>query len=337
MTVGAVDLARTELNLHLIGASDVPSIVGVSGLPGRTGLYNRIKYGLEAERSPWLNRAGRLGQLYEVPTAVFACESLGIDPGLLEKADSIQHPGGLEWARYSLDPFVRSEPVLFEVKCRAGYNLRRQGWGEDGSAEVPPSVWVQVQSQLAFLERDRDRWLGCQLPEVERVHVLCAVDGQDVQIHPVPRDRAAGAALLELAERFWVDHVVGTAPIPADGTEAGDAAVAALFPLDSGAIRLADAAELDLVKRAVEADARLAEAEELARTYSQNLKLAIGDDAGIEGGGYRVTWRSQRGRVKHDAVAAELARRIDLPSAELEALEEKHRGKAFRSLRITEI
>lgn len=334
----AAELSREiPLNLHLIGASDLPSLAGLSDLPGRAGLYNRIKHSIEGPRSAWMRQAGKLGQRCELAIATVAAEELGLDPALLEKCDSIEHPGGLDWARYSLDPYVLgASPVLFEVKMRSWKAMDSQGWGHPGTAEIAPDVFVQVQAQLAFLRADRDRWVGTSLPDVGLVHVVAAVNGQSLKIYPVPRDEEVGAGLLELGARFWRDHIEGSKPIPVDGSEASAQALSLLFNRPSTDLRPATKGEARMVRAFQRLEARKEKLDRKHALAKQRLCTRIGEDLGLEGDGFRVKWSPRNGRPSHKAIAEVLAKRLDLTPKELKALEEEHRGNGYRWLELKE-
>lgn len=328
---------EVPLNLRLIGGSDLPSIARVSNLPGLAGLYNRIKHGIEGPRSAWMAQAGKLGQRCELAIATVAAEELGLDPDLLVKPDSIDHPGGIPWARYSLDPYLLESTsalgaVLFEIKMRSWLAARDQGWGAPGTAEVAPDVYVQVQAQMAFLRADRDRWVGTDLPDVGQVHVVVAINGQSLRIYPVPRDEQVGEGLLELGARFWRDHIEGNRPIPCDGTKAATSALGLLYRHHRTELRQATKGEARLVATLARAEERKAKAEAAYERAKQRVCARIGHDLGLEGEGFSVKWAPRPGKVGHKGVADALAKRLGLAPKELKEIENFHRGKSFRVL-----
>lgn len=315
--------------LRLIGCSDFPALLGLKE-PGPVGLYNRTRHGIGTPVAPELEAMGELGRLTEWPTAIVAARKLRIPEARLEKVETIVHPGGREWQRYSLDPIVRDPPTVLEVKARESWRMRAEGWGEPGSDEVPLPVFAQVQGQLEALRADRDRWVGTELPDVDQVVVAVLVGGQRVDLYFVPRAEEQGAALAERAERFWTDHVVAGRPPFMDHFEGSAHYLRTTFRERSTAVRPAEPHELEAAREYLRLDAAIKRLERERDTVENELAEYVGAAGGLEGGAIRIRFREQKGRVREKDVVDVLAQRLGLTPAELAGMREFHRGAPYR-------
>lgn len=319
------------LDLSLIGASDMPVIAGVSPYGSQAEIYNRLRYQIAAVRSHWLDTAGRIGRRCEHGIASVAAEELGRDPRRLVKPPSVVRPGGLRWARCSLDPYLPADqdgpPLLFEIKMRTRRSLESQGWGEPGTGEVAPDVYVQVQAQLALMA------LVDGVPRFDGATVVVCVEGQSLRLYPVPRAPDVGEQLIDLAEQWWERHIEGGEPVPLDGSESTALALARRFPVPrTQVVRSASAHEAFLVARLAETGKRLEEAKRAHELAKQEVQAVIADDVGLEAPGYRVRWAPRRGRVNEARMVDDLVKRLGLAPGDRKILEEQYRGESYRWL-----
>lgn len=127
----------------------------------------------------------------------------------------LQHPSH-PWMLANIDREVVGSPEVQILECKtAGYHGARS-W-MDG---VPEYVQLQVMHQLAVTGK-------------HSADVAVLICGQELRIHRIERDEAMISHLIEL-ERLFRHHVeVDTAP-QADGSEAAEVALRALWPLDNG-------------------------------------------------------------------------------------------------------
>ena len=332
------------LNLSVVGASDFPTLLGVNRYESPTELWNRIVHGIGRQTPLWLDEAGELGTAHELGTAESLVRlRLGREPRL-GKPPSRVRPAGEAWLRYSLDfvqgvdfeaedfeivPHEREAPALIECKYRGDRSFAAQGWGEDGSAGVPLDVYCQVQVQMAAAWLDRDWWCGTSVPELPETHVA-VVAWPRLYHYTVPRDIAVGEALLERGRKWWRDYVETEVAPPLDGSEGASRFLASKHPSAVGKVREGTEEEGALVESYRRARERVEEAKKDLHRCQQLLESAIGDDRGISGEGYKITWANQRGAVDWRSVAESLAHRLELSDVEIRECSDFHRREPFR-------
>jgi len=335
---GSAALNIRAEHLRLIGCSDLPALLGRAE-PGPVGLYNRCVHGISVPRPRWLEDMGRLGKLTEWPTAIAAAELMGHDPEVVTKRPTIIHPAGRAWQRCSPDPFIPRSPrgpVLFEVKSRASWRLREEGWGEAGTGDVPFDVWVQVQGQMEAIRADRDQWVGTDLPDLERVHVAVLVNGQEVRLYPVDYDRPRAEALAAHAARWWSEHVTRRSPPTMDAYEGSAHYLDVHYPLRSRTeVRRAEPQEVEAVRELYQAEEEFRRAAERRDGLRNELREIIGSELGLYVDGLgEVKSPQRRGRINWEAVARGLAARAGVSERELKESAEYHRGGSYRVIQL---
>lgn len=321
-----------KIDLSRIGTSDFPAFVqGSSKTVSKHSLYNRIVLGID----PKPPVAARFGQLHERSTARLWLERLHGVPeadsdSLLSKVPQRVGVPGHEWLRYHAADFLALLPndatTLIECKNRSRWAM--DGFGEDGSDEVPLDIYCQLQGQLQALMVDSG-----SAPR-DYIDVAVAVDATQFRHFVVPRDQEVGEALFAEAEKFWVDHIQKRVPPPMDGSSAADLGLAHRYPTVSEEIRGPTTAELDLVCDLRELKSKKRELDATIKKLEQELGESIGTMRGLEGEDFKIKWSERKGRVKTKDLIDEVAQRLGLRSAQRQALEDKHRGKPYRVLDV---
>lgn len=259
-----------------IAATDVPAILGISPWKSPVAVYAE-KLGLVGDQTE--TRAMRLGKAaepallreYEIETGRRAVLS-----SALFRHRSVNLVG-------TPDAFEVIDPDGLELKTAR----RADGWGEPGSDDIPSHYLVQVAVYMALLERPR--W-----------YVAVLIAGSDFRIYEVRRDMELEGVILEAAARFWKDNVLAQVPPDLDGSESARAIVSARYPRNLVPLRPARPDESLLVDELGAARAGLDAAEETVNRLETCLKESIGTADGIEGDGFRLTWRATKGRTTTD-------------------------------------
>jgi len=176
-----------------VGSSDVPVILGLS----------RFKTAYDL----WLERMGRVDPQPENEAMAIGSQ---IEPLLLSMAaqrigDRVVRPsqtfvGGKAHHRANIDGMVgiakRGHPIV-EAKSTGWL----EGWGADGTDEVPEGVRAQVMYQMAIAS-STTAYVAC----------LRAERGLQFSLHPIRYDESLAVAILGAVDDWW-DYVVrGTAP-----------------------------------------------------------------------------------------------------------------------------
>jgi putative phage-type endonuclease len=186
------------------------------------------------------------------------------------------------WAAASLDRVsaVRGERLIVELKW-----VPWRRWVE-GPEPVPAYVQDQVQWQLLVT--------GYEAAEV------AVLNGAHVDVHEVMPDRAYQEALLVIAGDFRVNHILAEVPPELDGSEATRKALARLYPSDDGSL-MEPTAELEaLMREWREARPAVEVAKEREDRIKNAIRGALGEHAGAEGNGWKVTHRLTKGRTTTD-------------------------------------
>jgi putative phage-type endonuclease len=253
-----------------IGSSDIAGILGIS--PWAT------PYSVWADKvagaGPDSNGSERMrwGSLLEGEVIAEAARRLGVTvTGRQVYAAHPEHP----WARAELDAeWADADGVAGALEAKTS--------GERWRA-VPVHYEAQVQWQLEIRDMDAG-WVAC-------LH-----SGQHLTLWRVARDRAIGAGLLEVAERFWTRHVLAWTPPPIDGAAVTGEAIGRVnaavpeLAADAGPIAglLVQLGELRAAQRAAKSMA--AHVENQIRSYLGPATVGLIDGAPA------VTWRPQAAR-----------------------------------------
>ena len=268
-----------------IGGSDIAAVMGVS--PYKTawqlhheklGLIDPAPVGAAADRGVRLEPV--VAQWYADTTGRKLRQSHGI---IFLKS----HP----WAMASLDRTVVGDPsLLCEVKTSASPR-----WG---MWQIPPEVVAQATWQAGIY--------GAQA-----VDIACLLGGLVFKVERVDFDQQLFDSMLAAGERFMAGLKSGTPPA-LDGADAQ--AFAALTPQATESWVTATPELQRVIDQYREATAEAHFASEKVDALEIILKEAIGENAGLVGDGFSVTWRQARPseKVNWRAVAAQLQ-----PSAEL--------------------
>lgn len=175
---------QLQLRRQGIGSSDIAAIFEADPFKAPLDVY-LDKIGLA---EPFSSTATWCGDHAEPMIAAMYAERQGIElfagPGTMAHR---AHP----WALAT--PDRTRAGALVEIKNVGARMLYL--WAEG----VPEHVLLQVQWQL-------------EVCDVDRADVAALLGGTDFQVYPVERDRALGAELLEVAGRFWREHVLARVP-----------------------------------------------------------------------------------------------------------------------------
>lgn len=162
---------------------------------------------------------------------------------------------------------------LLEIKNVSTYQAGAFGGGGD---EVPEHFLVQVQWQL-------------EVADLEAAELVPLIGGHDYREYPIRRDRELGAMLLDVAGRFWIDHVEARVPPPVDGSASYGAFLRRRFARETGDLLEPSDAAREIVARLRSAKAAKKAAEEAEALAENELKALIGEAPGVAG---LCTWKS---------------------------------------------
>lgn len=269
MTLTAQQL---EARKHGLGGSDAGAVAGLSPWKSPVDVYLE-KTGLAPSAEE--NEAMYWGSKLEDAVASAYAEREGHK---IQRRNATLTHKSLPWMIANLDRIIVGDPRgpgVLEVKT-AG---RSDGWGEEGTDQVPDQYLCQVAHYLAVTGY---AWA--------RLAVL--IGGRDFRVYDLPRDEELIESLIEIEGRFWRDHV--EAEIPPDPRSIDD--LRKLWPRDSGkTIQVTPEIEFE-VNNLLAYRAEIKEKEARAEAAQKAVMAFMGDAATLTDPSGRpiVTWKANK-------------------------------------------
>lgn len=257
-------LERRKLGL---GGSDAAPAVGICPWKSKYQLYVEKT---EPNADQCLTEGMRWGTLLEPAVRQRYCDVTGNTVTIVES--QLHHPDH-PWMLANLDGRV-SPTKLYEGKTY----WTAEGWGPNGSDEVPEQYALQVQHYMA-------------VTGAESTDIAVLIAGSDFRILTVYADHELQSLLIEREAEFWHDHVVRR--IPPELTTEDD--VKHRFPVSLGEMVEADVELVSAWNRLRDVRGQLKTLEAEKESLEVVLKRAIGNRDGLEHGGTPlVTWKSSK-------------------------------------------
>lgn len=277
-------MSLTAEQLRFIGGSDMSTLLGVN--PWNTPFQL------------WLRLTGQLP-----PSEQTAYQKRGtyLERGL---ADWYQAETGYQikeqptmrvhdWLRASVDriAYKEGDQGLLEIKT-----AKEKGavWGEAGTDEIPLYYYIQVQTYLyAF-------------PELQFAHIATLFMWSDeFSIYKVEPDETFQENMIETAKAWWDKHIIACEIPIVDGSDAAKEwltdrrrPIAELRePTDTELVLMG---QLNQVRKRIKAE------EEQERLLRNQLLEQLGDYDGLQGNGYKLTYKAQNSsRIDVDSLRKE--------------------------------
>lgn len=276
MTTTISPLCLTQGEFHQfrksgIGGSDVAAICGIS--PFRRPLDVWMdKMGLSTPKdSPALHWGTRLERIIADEFGLtHDCE---IMPG-------VRLQDGIRLG--NTDAMIPSRRSLLEVKTASAYKSAE--WGESGTDDIPDYYITQVQWYLGLLDPD----------EFEAADIAVLIGGNDFRTYRIERNDSLIDVLKERAEDFWAKYVKTGTPPETDGSAEDLRARLTFHPEDDGRILEATPEIEALAAELSKERAGLKSAEERVEALELRLKNIIGDASGINGNGWKCSWKKTK-------------------------------------------
>jgi putative phage-type endonuclease len=274
-----------------VTGSEIAAVAGLSPYAGPLEIWAR-KLGKipPPEQTPAMRR----GTILEPSLCQWAAEERGLyqeDVGTLQ---SERHPLVIASPDRVLHsrPDMSSPVEVLEVKAPA---RTQHAWTSpaDDAAGIDPQYLPQVTWEMAAAGLSR-----------VTVGALCY---GDLWLYHLELDPELFGLLLQVAERFWRDHILTDRPPPVHGAADADV-LRQLYPARRAPLRAAPEAEGD-VSAWRQAEALAAQAGEDAARAKAVVMSAIGESEGIESPGqdWRVTWRQNKPTKATDWKAVAMA------------------------------
>lgn len=247
-----------------VGSSDAPVIAGESPYRSALDLYLEKRTGEQPDVDPGTAHRFALGHAMEpVALAMYAeREGRKVRKGrVLESRD-------VPWLSASLDG--ETDGRIVEAKWATGTKF------DDG---IPGDVLVQVTHQMA----------------VSGIHVadVAVLTPRDFTVHSVGFDEAFWGSIFDLECEF-IGHVRRGDPPEPDGSDASRRALGRMHPQDDGTIIEADGEMAALILQVIDGKERAKALDAEVSALENALRFLIGDASGVEGSGFRVTYRKSK-------------------------------------------
>jgi predicted phage-related endonuclease len=269
-----------------ITSTDVPKVLGLSRWGSPLTVY------LDKVQPPPERKAG-LSAWLGLRLEGLVAELFTTAKGLRVRADN-------GFYRHSIYPFlgthldrrvVGQPKTLVELKTRGS----RRGWGDDGSADIPADVWLQVQAEM-------------HVTGATEAYVAVLFSTQDYRTYRLRPDPKYASDIVPVLVRFWHDNVeAGVPPAPTgskadtdllQGTDGGRKDTVGLLSATPGQEAMIDRLRLAVVQASIAAMT--------AEEHKNLVKQIIGEAEGIAGTFGTITWRrsSDRQSTDWEAVAS---------------------------------
>lgn len=262
-----------------IFSTDVAAILGLSRYGTALSVY-RSKRG-EVEPRP-MSLPAWIGLKFE--SLVSELYSAGTGSRL--RADNVAHFHREHgWLGCHLDRRVVGDSALI-VELKTRHSAR--GWGEDGSADIPPDVWCQVQEQL-------------YVTGARECHVAALFSNSAFKIYQVMPDPAFEQDVMPTLTEFWFENfLAGVQPVPT-GHEVDTEITKRIPGGTSGYVKPATPEQAALVQQFQLARLNAAQAANVRDALQNRLREIIGDDAdGLRGPFGVIMWKRSKDWVKRD-------------------------------------
>lgn len=290
MTTAALTQDQQDMRLTGVGASEVAAIVGLSRYTRPIDIAARK---LRLVEDPEVGQAAHWGNRLEAVIADAYAEEEGIEPALLIEPGTLRHP------EHSI-VLATPDRVRLTAECHMpehhdAWPLNRECWDRnvqvktasahiahrwgDGDDEVPDEYIVQCQWEML-------------VTGLAQTDLPVLIGGNDMRIYRLHADTELQGSLLETVERFWENHVKRGVLPPPDGTPQWSDYLKRRFPKDERPLLDATDEARELVSRLRDAKSRSEAAKSEEEQLAQQLKLSIGDAAGIAG---LCTYKLQKG------------------------------------------
>lgn len=160
-------------------------------------------------------------------------------------------------------------------------NAFADGWGDEGSDEIPAHYLVQVHHYLT-------------VTGAEMWYVAALIGGSDFRLYRVPRDTALSDEMTARLVDWWQRHIVEGEEPAITGRASDTEWLRARFPRDSGRTLVADQQAIDWASALAGALQTQDAVNQVVEEAKNNLRLIMGDASLMTGPGFRVSYRKTK-------------------------------------------
>jgi putative phage-type endonuclease len=307
-----------------IGSSDIAAICGRSPFGTPLSVYQN-KLGIGGKRT---SNAMTSGQWLEDSVASWAANRAGWK---LQRCNRTLRHAQRRWMLATPDRFIvdgRKRVGLAEIKTAQNPEwIDPEKWGRfgaDGTDEVPDTYRCQAQWQMSTT--------GLDVVYLPAFFFL----SRELRIFRIEHSADLEEALIETGREFWERHVVAASPPDLDMRSAETGTYLGRVIAERVAVALAPAEAAPWAAKLVDANRRLAAAEEDKIEAENYLKAYTGDRRGIEGPWGKFLWYTvDSAGTDWAQVARELAKEQGLDEVKLAERAAKYQKPGGRRVRFS--
>lgn len=279
-----------------IGSSTVAAILGVS--PWQSPMQAWATLTGLVERTDTDDRVKRRGRIIEPALREEHARVIGvpITPGPAYEAEPLVAPAPNDWAHCRPDGFyLDGEEIVSVVEIKTTRSF--DGWGDDGSADVPVYYASQVVWQMGVLSLRGAHVQGTDL-------VAYCPMSEEIRTYHIPYNAEQFGRMLDVVGDWYRRHVVAGEPPPVDGSEATRKVLARLYSGGEEKVVI-EPTDDDRADAAVilTAQSTIAASEALADAAKARIMERIGKAGATEIKGV-ARWSPVKGRSGFDSKAA---------------------------------
>jgi putative phage-type endonuclease len=211
--------AQLEERRTGVGGSDAATVLGLNPFTTAYELYLDKRGEAPPEDENFLKEARYWGSVLEEPVSNRYAEEFGYK---IQKSNQLIRSKEYPYMIANIDRKVvglKQMRIGFEAKTAA----RPEGWGESGSAEIPPYIMLQCQHYLAVTEYD-----------VWDLAVL--IGNRDFRTYRINRIEDIIEQLIDAEQIFWDRVQSGVPPEPQWQSAATTRLIKNLYPGTNGAV-----------------------------------------------------------------------------------------------------
>lgn len=177
--------------MGFLGASDFGPLLGLSRFKTAHQLWLEKTGQVEPEPSGF---AAELGQLLEDDVLELYGRRKGHKMNIQTKP-LFQHPR-LSWLRVAPDAMADGPGNRIVVEAKTAGVKKAEGWGPEGTADVPGAYFAQVQVQMAVA-------IACGVKVLKADMPVLFLSNRSFQVFEVPYDVEMAQTIIHRGVEFW--------------------------------------------------------------------------------------------------------------------------------------
>jgi len=261
-----------ELRRQCITSTDVGPIFGVDGYRDAFDVWAE-KHG----HAPRWNPTQRMLMGKDMEQGIVQAYSRITGRNVTWCDQTIRHPQH-EWMAASPDALIPGEPLERGVDAKLVFWDQRRKWGATAS-DIPEGIQLQM-------------WWMMAVCECERWDIAAWMGEDEPRVYELERDQEAQRVVIAKCEEWYRRYIVGTEVPPISGSETASLWLQQTFPTHKRP-DMRQATEEEIAFLVQYAEVREIQKSSTSRRgeMENQIKLAIGDQEGLEWPEGKFTWR----------------------------------------------